>query len=79
MQKHISTGSSSLLFILVIALVVLTTVGSCLYTENRNYKEANRELIIQNDSIISANIRLQAALKANNKTVSKNLVRLHKR
>ena len=71
MQRQISTGGSGLLLLLVTALVLLTTVGSCLYSENRHYKKANRELIIQNDSIISVNIELKSAVNGNLKSESK--------
>lgn len=71
MQKRISTSGSGVLLVMVIALVLLTTVGSCLYSENRYYKKANRELIIQNDSIISVNIELKSAVNRNLQSESK--------
>jgi hypothetical protein len=71
MQKQISTNSSGVLLLMVIMLVLLTTVGSCLYSENRYYKKANRELIIQNDSIISVNIELKSAVDGTLKNDSK--------
>ena len=54
-----------MLLAMFIALVLVTTVGSCLYNENKYYKKANRELIIQNDSIISVNIELKSAVNGN--------------
>ncbi len=60
-----------LLLIMAIAMVLATTAGSYFYSENRYYKKANRQLIIQNDSIISANIELKATLNGNTRTASK--------
>ena len=57
--------------ILALAVVLLATAGSFLYSQNRYYKKANRELIIQNDSIISVNIKLKSALNGNMKSASK--------
>ncbi|HEY0354909.1 MAG TPA: hypothetical protein VGC29_01820 [Flavisolibacter sp.] len=71
MQKQIFPKGSILLLILALAVVLLATAGSFLYSQNMYYKKANRELIIQNDSIISVNIKLKSALNGNMKSASK--------
>ena len=38
--------------------IVLIIAVSTLYFQNRSYKSMNRELIIQNDSILSVNLEL---------------------
>jgi hypothetical protein len=48
--------------ILVMA-VLLLLVTVCLYRKNRSYMEQNRQLILQNDSIISVNIELLRSLQ----------------
>jgi hypothetical protein len=49
--------------ILVVA-VLLLLVTACLYRQKRTYMEQNRQLILQNDSIISVNIELLRSLQA---------------
>lgn len=78
MQNQISRKGSILLLVLVLAIVMLTTAGSYLYSQNRYYKKANRELIIQNDSIISVNIKLKSAVNGNLKSASKTSFELKK-
>jgi hypothetical protein len=44
---------------LLLALMVASiTVNGILYQQNRTYKHHNRELILQNDSILSVNLEL---------------------
>jgi hypothetical protein len=43
--------------------MMLTVITGCLFQENRKYKTENRKLIIQNDSIMSANIELKNFLQ----------------
>ncbi len=76
MQKQISYKRSYLLLVMAIALVLATTAGSYFYSENKYYRKANRELIIQNDSIISVNIELKSAINGNSRTASKNRILL---
>ncbi|MGZ8544782.1 MAG: hypothetical protein ACXWV0_05770 [Flavisolibacter sp.] len=70
MQKQISYKRSYLLLVLAIALVLATTAGSYFYSENKYYRKANRQLIIQNDSIISVNIELKSAVNGNTRTAA---------
>lgn len=44
---------------LILALMVTSiAVNGILYQQNRSYKHHNRELILQNDSILSVNLEL---------------------
>jgi hypothetical protein len=44
---------------LLLALMVASmAVNAILYQQNRTYKHHNRELILQNDSILSVNLEL---------------------
>ena len=45
-------------FILLALMVVSITVNGILYQQNRSYRTHNRELILQNDSILSVNLEL---------------------
>lgn len=47
--------------IVIASILFLSTMFLC--TQNNYYRNANRKLILQNDSIISVNIRLEDALK----------------
>ena len=49
----------SILSIAVIGLLILSTY---LYRERRVYKEKNDQLLLQNDSLISVNIRLKSVI-----------------
>jgi hypothetical protein len=46
----------SLLSVIAVGLFILS---SRLYADNRFYKQKNRELILQNDSLVSVNIKLK--------------------
>jgi len=48
------------LSVLSVVLVGLLILSSHLYFDNRAYRQKNEELILQNDSLISVNIRLRA-------------------
>lgn len=64
MLKRISPSLTLVLLITLGSIViVLTVVTGYLYQQNKNYKTQIRELIIQNDSIMSVNIKLTDALK----------------
>ena len=43
---------------LLALMVVSVTVNAILYQQNRSYRTHNRELILQNDSILSVNLEL---------------------
>jgi hypothetical protein len=43
--------------------LALCLVSGCLYSQNRQIKNVNRQLIIENDSIISVNIELRNHLE----------------
>ena len=51
-----------LFWLFILLLIVLGAMSSCLYVSNSFYRRQNRELIIQNDSVISANIGLAKEL-----------------
>ena len=53
----------SVLFLLTGAVIVLCIVTGFLYSVKRVVQEENRMLIIQNDSIMSANIVLKDSLR----------------
>jgi hypothetical protein len=56
-------------FLLAVAFgfaALMFIVSGCLYQQNTGYKKANRKLIIENDSIMSANIELKHALQQKN-------------
>ena len=51
--------SKRLAVMLLLGLTVASiTVNGILYRQNRTYKYQNRELILQNDSILSVNLEL---------------------
>jgi hypothetical protein len=50
-------------FILAVIAVILISSAFILYSKNRKYAQANRLLILQNDSILAENIELTRALK----------------
>jgi CHASE3 domain sensor protein len=56
----------SLLYAFVLSLggiiVILGIASASLYRQNKEYKHVNRQLIIQNDSVLAANIELKKAL-----------------
>ena len=52
----VAFGSTALMFI----------VSGCLYAQNTGFRKENRKLIIENDSIMSANIELKHALQQKN-------------
>lgn len=51
--------SKRLVVMLLLCLTVASvTVNGILFQQNRSYKHQNRELILQNDSILSVNLEL---------------------
>lgn len=44
-------------------IMLLIIVCGCLYKQNRTYRQENRRLIIENDSIMSVNIELSNKVK----------------
>jgi len=52
-----------ILITLIGAILTLTLLSSYLFHENRIYQSENRKLIIQNDSILSANMELKNFLQ----------------
>jgi hypothetical protein len=53
MKQH-----SFLLFFLLAASLALLVISGCLYHQNKSYKSRNRQLILENDSILSVNLEL---------------------
>ncbi|MBD0280394.1 MAG: hypothetical protein ICV51_17850 [Flavisolibacter sp.] len=62
LQRH-GIGSSILSFLMVVIVFLMVFVGF-LYNQNKEYRNKNRELIIQNDSVLSVNVELKAILNA---------------
>lgn len=60
--RSLSDASISLLF--MIACLLLATATIILYSNNLEYKKINKELLIQNESINSLNIELNAAINS---------------
>lgn len=52
-----------LLWLFILLIIVLGAMSSCLYVSNAAYRQQNRDLIIQNDSVISVNIGLTRELE----------------
>jgi hypothetical protein len=52
-----------LLFLFIFLILVLGVMNSCLLAKNSTYRKHNRELIIENDSILSININLKEEIK----------------
>lgn len=61
-----SSAVPAFLLVIVLGLVVLNV---SLYSRNKAYQQANRQLIIQNDSILSINIELNEVLNSNQKQI----------
>lgn len=62
-------GRSKAFLIVLIVCVLLFVIGF-LFVQNRSYKHKNRELLLQNDSIMSANIELKDSVENISKPVS---------
>lgn len=56
-------SGSTLTFVFLFLFVALMATTGLLYLQNRFYKQQNRELIIQNDSILSANLELKRSMQ----------------
>ena len=54
-------GKRILIFLLLI-IAFLAGTTAVLLMQNRSYRKANRDLVIQNDSVMSANIELSRTL-----------------
>lgn len=61
--------SAGYIFLFVAGTIILTLslVSGCLYHQNEVYRYENRQLILQNDSVLSVNIELKNLL---NKKIS---------
>jgi len=46
------------LLVPVVIIIILFTVSSWLFSQNKAYARKNRELVLQNDSILSVNLDL---------------------
>lgn len=64
MEKRVRLfpGSSPVLAVLAAVVIALVVINGCLYESNRNYREQNRSLIIQNDPVLSITIELNERL-----------------
>jgi len=62
-MNHSILRSAPILIILAGATLILSFTAGHFYNETLKYKEQNRALIIQNDSILSVNIELKNAIR----------------
>lgn len=62
-------GRSNVLLVVLIVSVLFFVIGF-LFVENRFYKNKNQELLLQNDSVISANIELKNSIDSMSKPVA---------
>jgi hypothetical protein len=69
MKKGFIRKSPLVLVFMLCIILVLLGINGCLYQKNKAYSRENRQLIIQNDSLLSINIELNEALQ-NNKTAT---------
>jgi CHASE3 domain sensor protein len=59
-------------FLLLTGIIfILVIISGFLYQQKKFYQQQNRELIIQNDSVLSVNIELQNALKQQPSAIKK--------
>lgn len=72
MKKGFIRRTPMILVFLLCVILVLLGINGCLYQKNKVYRRENRQLIIQNDSLLSINIELNEALQ-NNKTAASEL------
>lgn len=71
-------GRSLVLFLLILGFGIMALLNGFLYTKNLSYKKENKGLIIQNDSILSANIELKQELERQ-RALTENKVVLRKK
>ena len=62
MRPRLFRGNSPVLLVLLVLIMTLMIVNGCLYKSNKAYRQENRTLIIQNDSVLSINIELNEQL-----------------
>jgi hypothetical protein len=62
-KGQFSSFTSIMLIILSGIVITLSATTGYLYRQNKHFQSEQRELIIQNDSIISVNIKLTQALE----------------
>lgn len=55
---------SSLSLLPAAVILILIILNGCLLKQNLSYKTKNRELILQNDSLISVNIHLSKEIES---------------
>ncbi len=63
MQGQLYLFKKPVFLLLIAAILALSITSGFLYTEKHSVQELNRQLIIQNDSILSVNILLKDSLK----------------
>lgn len=72
MKQHSFFEGSTIFYLLTGIILTLLLISGCLYHQKKAFQQQNRELIIQNDSIIAVNIKLQNALQLKSVTFSNN-------
>jgi hypothetical protein len=63
MRKHSFRSGPVPIYILVTLVGILLFISGCLYRQKTEYQNQNRQLIIQNDSVMSVNIELVKTLE----------------
>ncbi|HEU4633489.1 MAG TPA: hypothetical protein VFS22_05870 [Flavisolibacter sp.] len=63
MIRKLSIHTRQVFLLLTGIIFILVVLSGFLYQQKRFYQQQNRELIIQNDSVLSVNIELQNALE----------------
>ncbi len=64
MQRDSFSGASTSITLLVLIIIILTIFIGSLLAHNKSYKQENRGLVIQNDSILSVNAELKAIINS---------------
>lgn len=63
MKRHPHYFNRTISLVLLVIVAILSIVSGCLFHEKKQVEHKNRQLIIQNDSVMSANIELLNALQ----------------
>lgn len=61
--RKLTIQTRPVLLLLTGIIFILVIISGFLYQQKRFYQQQNRDLIIQNDSVLSVNIELQNALE----------------
>lgn len=64
MKRYLHSFNRTISVVLLIMVTILSIVSGCLFRGKKEAEYRNRQLIIQNDSVMSANIELLNALQS---------------